>query len=161
FVDNRVRVHMGTGMILFPPAASTIAPRVDGLALALTTMSVALSTAIAVAIVALCVRYREGADVDRSEPPAAGTRVLEAVWIALPTAAGLAIFAWGALLFVRMRRAPPDALELRVIGKQWMWHVQHAEGRREINELHVPVGRPVKLSMTSQDVIHSFYVPEF
>ena len=71
------------------------------------------------------------------------------------------MFIWGAILFFRMYDPPGDALEVYVVGKQWMWQLQHAEGRSEINELHVPLGRPIKLTMTSQDVIHSFYVPAF
>jgi cytochrome c oxidase subunit 2 len=73
----------------------------------------------------------------------------------------MVMFFWGASLYFTAMRPPEDALEVYVVGKQWMWHFQHLEGRREINELHVPVGRPVKLIMTSQDVIHSFYVPAF
>ena len=71
------------------------------------------------------------------------------------------MFAWGAILFYRLYDPPADALEVYVVGKQWMWKMQHSEGRAEINELHVPLGRPIKLTMTSEDVIHSFYVPAF
>jgi cytochrome c oxidase subunit II len=71
------------------------------------------------------------------------------------------IFVWGAIIYFQMRTPPRDAAEIYVVGKQWMWKIQHVEGQREINELHVPVDRDVKLIMTSQDVIHSFFVPEF
>ena len=87
---------------------------------------------------------------------------MEVIWIGVPLVLGLVMFAWGAqALFRRITKPPGDALEIAVVGKQWMWHLQHPEGRSEINELHVPVGRPVKLTMISQDVIHSFYVPAF
>ena len=83
------------------------------------------------------------------------------MWIGVPLLLAMVMFAWGAVLFFRIYEPPGDALEVSVVAKQWMWHLQHAEGRSEINELHVPLGRPVKLSMTSQDVIHSFFVPAF
>jgi cytochrome c oxidase subunit 2 len=73
----------------------------------------------------------------------------------------MVIFAWGASLFFTISRPPAGALEIQVVGKQWMWKFQHPDGQREINELHVPVGRPVKLTMASEDVIHSFFVPAF
>src|SRR5262249_18585020 len=71
------------------------------------------------------------------------------------------MFFWGAQVYVSLARPPDNALQVFVVGKQWMWKIQHLEGRREINELHVPVGRSVKLTMTSEDVIHSFFVPAF
>ena len=86
---------------------------------------------------------------------------MEVLWIGVPLVLGMVMFVWGANLFFRIYEPPGDALEVAVVAKQWMWHLQHAEGRSEINELHVPLGRPVKLTMTSQDVIHSFYVPAF
>jgi cytochrome c oxidase subunit 2 len=86
---------------------------------------------------------------------------MEIVWIASLLAIFMVIFAWSADVFFEFYHPPGDAYEVYVVGKQWMWYLQHPEGRKEINELHVPVGRPVKLKMTSQDVIHSFYVPAF
>jgi cytochrome c oxidase subunit 2 len=73
----------------------------------------------------------------------------------------MVMFLWGAALYVTNSTPPPGALEIYVVGKQWMWKIQHPEGQREINELHLPIGQPVKLIMASQDVIHSFYVPAF
>ena len=73
----------------------------------------------------------------------------------------MTFFFWGASVFFAINRPPNDAIEVSVVGKQWMWKFQHADGQREINELHVPVGRPVRLTMASEDVIHSFYVPAF
>ena len=102
----------------------------------------------------------EQAVVDRSNPPTA-SKLMEVLWIGVPLFLGMVMFVWGANLFFRIYDPPGDALEVAVVAKQWMWYLQHAEGRSEINELHVPLGRPVKLTMTSQDVIHSFYVPAF
>ena len=119
-----------------------------------------LTVLICVLIITFAARYRQSAKVDRTRPPIAN-RALEAAWIIVPVIMGLGMFTWGAFLFFRIYDAPADALEIVVVAKQWMWHLQHAEGRAEINELHLPLGRPVKLLMTSQDVIHSFYVPAF
>jgi len=87
--------------------------------------------------------------------------VLEVTWTVIPLGIVLLTFLWGSRLYVSMARVPPGAMEVYVVGKRWMWKVQHMTGQREINELHVPVGVPVKLSLTSEDVIHSFYVPAF
>jgi len=86
---------------------------------------------------------------------------LELLWIAGPLAVSLVMFFWGAKIYAQMNNPPADSMDVYVVGKQWMWKTQHLGGRREINELHVPLGRPVKLTMTSEDVIHSFYVPAF
>jgi cytochrome c oxidase subunit 2 len=86
---------------------------------------------------------------------------LEIVWSVIPFGLTMIMFTWGAEIFFRESRPPADALPIYVVGKQWMWKLQHMEGRREINELHIPLGRAVKLTMTSEDVIHSFFVPAF
>src|SRR5205807_10511015 len=93
--------------------------------------------------------------------PVVGTMVLESAWSLGPLGLSIIMFDWGATLYFEMMRAPDNALEVYVIGKQWMWHLQHPTGQREINKLHVPVGRPVKLILTSEDVLHDFYVPAF
>ena len=90
-----------------------------------------------------------------------GTLALEITWTVIPFLITLVIFVWGARIFITLHTPPENAMEVYVVGKQWMWKIQHLEGQREINELHVPVGRPVKLMMTSEDVIHSFFVPAF
>ena len=87
--------------------------------------------------------------------------VLELTWTIIPSLICVVLFVWASSLYVRNARPPASSTEIFVIGKQWMWHLQHPEGPREINELHVPVGVPVKLTMTSQDVIHDFYIPAF
>jgi cytochrome c oxidase subunit 2 len=118
------------------------------------------TTLIFILIVSFAVRYRRGTAVDRSRPPVL-SRGMEVFWIGVPLLLELGMFVWAAILYYHVYEPPPGALEVYVVGKQWMWYTQHAEGRAEINELHVPLGQPVKLTMTSQDVIHSFYIPAF
>lgn len=105
-------------------------------------------------------KYRRGNIVDRS-PSNITTWKIEVVWSVIPLGIGTVIFLWGAALYVRQEQSPADALEINVIGKQWMWNIQHIEGKRELNELHVPIDRTINLTMTSQDVIHSFFMPAF
>ena len=102
-------------------------------------------------------RHRPGVRAEQIE----GSTALEITWSAIPFLIFIVIFAWGAIVYFKERTPPTDATEVYVVAKQWMWKLEHAEGQREINELHVPVGRDVKLIMTSQDVIHSFYIPAF
>ena len=102
-------------------------------------------------------RHRPGIRAEQIE----GSTPLEITWSTIPFLVFMVIFAWGAVVYFKERTPPTDSTEVYVVAKQWMWKVEHAEGQREINELHVPVGRDVKLIMTSQDVIHSFFVPAF
>jgi cytochrome c oxidase subunit 2 len=145
---------------LFPDQASTAARQVDALYFFELGIAAFFTVLIFVLIVAFAVHYRRGSQADRSNPPTA-SRWLEIIWFGLPLTLGLAMFTWGAAVFFRIYEPPGDALDVSVVAKQWMWLLQHAEGRAEINELHLPLGRAVKLTMTSQDVIHSFYVPAF
>ena len=87
--------------------------------------------------------------------------ILEATWIVVPLVLTMVMFLWGAAAYFEQRTMPANAIELKVVGKQWMWKIQHPQGRSEINELHVPLGQPVLLRMISEDVIHSFYMPAF
>jgi len=145
---------------LLPEQASTFAGRYDTLFFFLCGVSLFFAVLIAAVILVFAIRYRrrtadqKGADIH-------GSMLLEIVWSGIPFAIAMFVFVWSASLFLSMARPPDDALEIFVVGKQWMWKLQHLEGRREINELHVPVGQPIKLTMTSEDVIHSFYVPAF
>jgi cytochrome c oxidase subunit II len=148
------------GFSLFPEQASTLAPQVDALFFflcAITTFFVAL---IAGLIIVFMVRYRR-ADPNEVPPDVHGSMALELFWTAVPFGIVMVIFFWGASLYATIRRAPDDAMRINVVGKQWMWKMQHMEGRREIDELHIPIGRPVQVMLTSEDVIHSFYVPAF
>ncbi len=136
-----------------------MASRVDALYifLLLVTGAMALLVFACVAFFAARFRHRPGVRAEQIE----GSNALEITWSAIPFLIFMAIFGWGAFVFFQERTPPADAAEVYVVAKQWMWKVEHAEGQREINELHVPVGRDVKLIMTSQDVIHSFYIPAF
>lgn len=151
---------MWRNLPLFPEQASTLAPRVDALFFFLVAISVFFATLIFTLLLYFAVKYRRRS-VEERPRPIEGSVLLELVWTAVPLGLTMVMFAWGALLFAEIRTPPANALEIHVIGKQWMWKIQHPSGRREINELHIPVGRPIKLVMTSEDVIHSFFVPAF
>jgi cytochrome c oxidase subunit 2 len=141
-------------------AASLLGQRVDVLFLVMTIITGLVALAIGALLLFFSIRYRRGSQVDRSNPPA-GLRWLEITWIAVPLAIFLGLFAWSSVVFSDFYRPPADAAHIYVVAKQWMWKLEHLNGRREIDELHVPVGRPVELIMTSQDVIHSFFIPSF
>jgi cytochrome c oxidase subunit II len=145
---------------LFPEQASTIAPRVDAVLFYVLGLSIFFSILIASLVIYFAVRYRRRSP---NEVPAAihGSTSLEIFWTVTPLILVLILFAWGANVFFALARPPDDALEIYVVGRQWMWKIQHPEGQREINTLHIPIGQPVKLTMTSEDVIHSFFVPAF
>lgn len=145
---------------LWPPAASANGATVDALFVALLAVSALAAILFYVAILVLVIRYRRGADVDRRHPPET-RRALEIGWTVAPLLAFLALYAWAAREYAERYRPPADAMEVLVVAKQWMWKLQHLNGRRELNELHVPVNRAVRLVMTSQDAIHSFFVPAF
>jgi cytochrome c oxidase subunit 2 len=145
---------------LLPVAASTHAGRVDALYFFLLAVSGFFAILIATLIVVFAIKYRRRSE-DEVPTPIKGSLALELTWSIIPFGIAMGIFFWGAQLFVSMRTPPKNALDVFVVGRQWMWKVQHLEGRREINELHVPIGRPVKLTMTSEDVIHDFFVPAF
>jgi cytochrome c oxidase subunit 2 len=151
---------MWSGTPLFPETASTIAPRVDALYFFLIGLASFFSLLIAGLIVYYAVKFR------RRSPDSVGARihggmVLEITWTVVPLLITMGIFVWGASIFFAMSRPPDETLNIYVVGKQWMWKFQHLDGQREINELHVPVGRPVKLIMASEDVIHDLFVPAF
>ncbi|HEY7166957.1 MAG TPA: cytochrome c oxidase subunit II [Candidatus Binatia bacterium] len=137
-----------------------MAGRVDALVLFLTAVSAFFALLICVLIVVFAVKYRRRSEDDRP-PQIEGDLRLEIFWTVVPLGLTMIIFVWGARLYSITYDPPANALEISVVGKQWMWKVQHPEGRSEIDELHVPVGRPVKLLMTSQDVIHDFFIPAF
>src|SRR6059058_460474 len=122
---------------LFPPQASTSAHEVDELYFALTLISLFFILVIFLPILYFCIKYRQGSPADRSNP-ASGSNLIEFGWTTVPTLMGLAIFAWSAVDYFRIERAPDNVMEVQVVGKQWMWKIQHAEGKSEINELHIP-----------------------
>jgi len=145
---------------LRPPAASTFANEVDLLFFALLFLTIVFTVIVIGALAFLAIRYRRGTKVDRSRAVSHNT-MLEAAWSLPPLILGFAMFVWSAKVFANAYSIPKDAKEVFVIGKQWMWHLQHSNGIRENNELHLPVDQPVKMTMISQDVIHAFFVPEF
>ena len=150
---------MFTDFPLWPQRASTLAGNVDALFIFLLIVSGLMTALIFVAILYFAARYRHQKGVLAEQVE--GSIPLEITWSIIPLFVFLAIFAWGAVVYFNSRTPPRDSTEVYVVAKQWMWKLEHAEGQREINELHVPVGRDVKLIMTSQDVIHSFFVPAF
>ncbi len=151
---------MPPNLPLFPQQASTVARGVDALFLFVIGISIFFSALIFLLIFYFAIRYRRRSE-DEVPRPIMGSLPLELFWSITPFLICLAMFGWGAGLYYQNSRPPENALEIYVVGKQWMWKLQHPEGQREINALHVPIGRPVKLVMTSEDVIHSFYVPAF
>jgi cytochrome c oxidase subunit 2 len=149
-----------TDFPLFPEQASSVAQYVDGLYLALVAITGAVSLLIWLVIFVFAIKYRRRPDnelAQEQEPPAA----LEATWIIIPTIIFIGVFVAGAWVFFRLQRVPSNAIEIYATGRQWMWKFQHPTGQREINTLHVPVGRPIKITMASEDVIHSLWFPGF
>ncbi|HVT79263.1 MAG TPA: cytochrome c oxidase subunit II [Phycisphaerae bacterium] len=145
---------------LLPDQASNFAGPSDAMFFTLTAMTAVLTGGIAACILYFVVRYRRR-DPNDTGQETAQPMALEIAWTVIPLVICLGLFGWAAELYVRMSQPPADAMVIEVIGKQWMWKVQHPSGRKEINELHVPLGRAIRLEMTSQDVIHAFYVPAF
>jgi len=150
---------------LFPEAASTIAGQVDALYAFMILVSAFFSLLIAFLIIYFAVKYRHRPGVKPTFKPvddhSIGGMVLEIVWTAIPLGLSMIMFVWGVSLYFTAARPPADSMEIYVTGKQWMWKIQHMEGAREINELHIPMNRNIKLTMTSEDVIHDFFVPAF
>jgi cytochrome c oxidase subunit 2 len=137
-----------------------MAPRVDNLYFFLVALTVFFSTLIAVLVVVFAVKYR------RTHPaqvgvPITGSVPLELMWSIIPFGIAMVIFVWSANVYFDIYRPPDESMQVYAVGKRWMWKFQHIDGQREINELHVPVGRPVKVTMTSEDVIHDLYFPSF
>ncbi len=143
-----------------PDVASSYAHQVDNLYAYLLGVSIFFTIAICALIIYFSVRYRRQSDSDRPEATKDG-KLLEILGSVIPFVLVMVMFFWGAKLYFDARIPPKDSIEVLVTGKQWMWKLQHPNGKREINDLHVPVGVPIKLTMTSEDVIHSFYLPAF
>jgi cytochrome c oxidase subunit 2 len=146
----------------FPDQASTTARHVDHLTIYLVAVAVIFSTLIFLLILLFAIKYRRRAEHERTGDISSKVALLlEISWTVVPFGLMMVMFGWGASIFFEMSRPPDDAMNVYVVGKQWMWKTQHLGGQREINELHVPLGHSVKLTMTSEDVIHSFYIPAF
>ena len=152
-------VHWLHASALFPAEASGIAPYVDALYFFLVLMTIVGTTLVAVLLLVFSIRYR------REKNPVAtqveGSTLLEATWTIIPLAIFLLTFVWGALLYFRIYDPPANAMNIYIVGKQWMWKAEHPGGQHEINALHVPTGKPIQLTMISQYVFHSFSIPDF
>lgn len=145
---------------LFPERASEQAAMVDAVFFAMTGFAAFFTIAILAAIIFFAIRYRKGSPASR-QGQVHQSLLVEATWITIPALLLLAIFGWAVTIYVSMADPPGEALNIYVLGKQWMWKFQHEGGRQELNDLTVPVDTPIRLTMASQDVIHSFYVPAF
>lgn len=145
---------------LLPEQASSFAGQVDALYLFLVAISVFFTVVAAILVLVFGIRFRRRPGGPAAEKPHEDSR-LEIIVGAFLLVLLMVIFGWGAKVYFHNTRPPADAMEIMVTGKQWMWKLQHPQGKREINTLHIPAGRPVQLTMTSEDVIHSFYIPAF
>ena len=144
----------------FPPQGSTHAASVDALYLFFVAVTAFFSVLIAMLVVVFAVRFRRRS-ADEVGAPIHGSLVLELTWTFIPLVIAMVMFVWGASLYFQITTPPSNAMEIYVVGKRWMWKAQHVSGQREINELHVPVGQPVKLIIGSEDVLHAYWVPAF
>jgi cytochrome c oxidase subunit 2 len=143
-----------------PPQASNFASEHDALFYAIVAQAVFFGLLTFALILWFAFKFKKGSKADRSSPQYENAR-MEFWWVLVPTVLGLATFFWSTKIFVDMRTPPKNAKEIFVVGKQWMWHVQHPDGVRENNTLHVPIDTDIKITMISQDVIHAFYIPAF
>ena len=151
---------MFTNFPLFPQEASAHAAQVDAIYFFMMAVTAFFSLLIATLLVVFAIKFHRRND-DEVGVPIHGSLALELLWTVIPFAITMVMFGWGAKVFFDAYRPPKGAMEIYIVGKQWMWKAQHMGGQKEINELHVPVGRPVKLTMGSEDVLHSFFVPAF
>jgi cytochrome c oxidase subunit II len=144
----------------FPEQASKTAGQVDTLLICLILVTGTITFGIAAVMIFFLAKYRKRVAADRT-PPKSGSLPVEVTWSVIPFFIFLGFFGWGAKIYFDESEVPKNAMEVHVIGKQWMWKLEHLQGKREINQLHVPLGQTVKLMMTSEDVIHSFFMPAF
>jgi cytochrome c oxidase subunit 2 len=150
-----------TGSFSFwPELASNFAFEVDALYVFIGLVCLIFGLGVFLVVVFFAIKYKRKAD-DEIPEQIEGNTPLEIFWSIVPLGIALVMFFWGALLFFKMSTPPAEALNFYVVGKQWMWKVQHPTGKREINELHLPLGQPIKLTITSEDVLHSFSIPAF
>jgi len=145
---------------LVPESASTVSWKVDALYFYLSGVTLFFALLISAVLIFFVIRYRRRTPYEIPRP-VAGSHKLETIWTIIPFIIAMTMFAWGARVYFDQYKPPENAIEVYVVGKQWMWKLQHATGQREINELHVPVNRKIKLIMTTEDVIHDFFVPAF
>jgi cytochrome c oxidase subunit 2 len=145
---------------LFPEQASTLAPEIDNLYFGVLAITSFFALVVVIFVVYFAVKYRDYTG-DKVGAPVTGSMPLELGWSLIPFFISMGMFVWASIVFFHIIRAPDQTLEIYSTGKQWMWRFQHIDGQREINELHVPVGRPVKVIFTSEDVLHDLFIPAF
>jgi cytochrome c oxidase subunit 2 len=150
---------LGTLQFL-PEQASTIGREVDYIFWGLMAISAFMTLGLFAVITFFLIRYRSTSDAKRTMSRLSPT-YLEVTWTATPIVIFIGLFIWGALVFAKASKPPPGSLPIYVVGLQWYWDVRHENGRQEIGDLHVPVGQPVQLIMTSTDVIHDYFIPAF
>jgi len=151
---------MFSGFSLFPTQASTLAPEIDNLYLGIIAITAFFAIVVVVCVMYFAIKYRDETG-EKVGAPITGSVPLELGWSLIPFFISIGIFVWASIVFFHIVRAPDQTLEVYSTGKRWMWRFQHIDGQREINELHVPVGRPVKVVFTSEDVLHDLYIPAF
>ena len=151
---------MFEGIPLFPEQASSLAPEVDNLYFFVTAVTAFFALLVVVFVIIFAIKYRDRTG-ERVGSPITGSIALELGWTIIPFLVSMVIFAWATIVFFHLVRAPDQTLEIYSTGKRWMWRFQHIDGQSEINELHVPLGRPVKVVFTSEDVLHSLFIPAF
>lgn len=151
---------MNSGSLLLPPQKSTIASDVDMLFNFINLVSAIILVGIVIAIIYFIIKYKRKSDNDVTSLVDHST-TLEITWSAIPIVLIIIVFIWGFRDFMKMRIAPGGAYEIHVTGKSWLWEYGYINGGKHLNDLYVPAGRPVKLVMTSADVLHSFYVPDY
>src|SRR5277367_4546473 len=152
-------VNWLTHFALFPPEASTVAPYADALYFFLILISLVGMALVLALVTGFSILYRKERNPEATQIE--GSTLLEATWTIIPLALFMVCFVWGALLYFRIYNPPTNAMNIYIVGKQWMWKAEHPGGQHEINALHVPINRPVQLTMISQDVFHSFSIPAF
>jgi len=145
---------------IFPVEASQQAHQVDALYIALVAIATFFTAIIFISLAFFAIRYRQGSKASRVLRHQENLK-LEITWTVIPLIISAGIYVWAAKLYFDLHDPPPNSIQIYVVAKQWMWKIEHTQGNREIDALHIPVGVPVELIMTSQDVIHSFYVPAF
>lgn len=151
---------MFSGFSLFPAQASTLAPEIDNLYLGVIAITAFFAVVVVIFVVYFAIKYRDDTG-DKVGAPITGSVPLELGWSLIPFFISIGIFVWASVVFFHIVRAPDQTLDIYSTGKRWMWRFQHIDGQREINELHVPVGRPVRVVFTSEDVLHDLFIPAF
>lgn len=143
-----------------PESASNLAASVDNITLFVTIVSVFFFVLISAVLVAFAIKYRRRSE-DQETAYITSNELIEIIWTVIPSVLLMVIFAWGWIAFKELRNPPPEAVEVNVVAKQWIWQFEYFNGKKSLNELFVQHNKPVRLIMRSDDVLHSFFVPQF